>query len=483
MKTKIVLWGKNTQEERVLIALELLIDDNKVRAYTFPGELATEEFSQLLMKEWRDGSAVEFPDGFQVEDRDLTITGQLLPEGITVEREDVVQRAQAEWHFMVLSAKLHRTYVSELHELKDRIERLKKFDGNIWDELKGYWDRVQEQVREKNLFREHADQLRENTNALFGQLKELRHKLDEEFDSLSKDNFERLSEKLSEVEQKITEGLRLQPLFEDLKEMQRKFRDIKLNKEHRAKIWDRMDAAFKAVKEKRFGPGANDDRSPGERLQRRFDGLMSAIDKMERSIKRDEDELHFQQRKVDTSDGQLEAQIRQAKIKMIEERIRSKRDKWNEMDSTRQDLERRLSQQKEKDAKRQEQQKVEEAKKAAQHKIAEEIKSAAAAREKDATAQEPTTEDTPSEPRVDSILEAAGTTLGEALEDVVDTVRAVAEVVGHQLEDAIADLKEQLREDEKPVVNDPEPEAPASEPESNETDPDTPEEELTDNPT
>lgn len=380
MKTKLVLWGTNAEKERILIALELLPEENFVNVYTFPEAVATEEFSQKMLDVWRDGGEVEFPEGYEVSKKELSVSGNLLPEGLEAERSDIVQRAQTEWHFMVLSTKLNQAYVAELNTLRDQIDKLDRYDTSVWESLKSFWEKVQVQVKDRNLLKDHANSLRESTNELFAKLKELRAKLDEEFNQRSKDNHDKFMEILQGVEEKVQKGLRLQSIFDELKGIQRKFRESKLTREHRSKVWERLDAAFKSVKEKRFGASANEDRSPLERLQRRYDGLLSAIEKMQRSIKRDEDDLDFQNRKIANSDGQLEAQIRQAKIKMIEERINSKQEKLGEMRVTQKELEDRMAKQKEKDAKRKEQEKLEEAKKQAEAEIAKKIQKAAAAR-------------------------------------------------------------------------------------------------------
>lgn len=471
MKPRLVLWGNDAQDERVLIALELRADDNKVTIYTFPENVVTEEFHQKMMDEWRVGNTLDFPEGFTEGERPLTITEDLLPADLRVERTDVVQRAQTEWHFTVLSTKLNESYQAELGALKDRIEKLEAYDSSIWDELKGFWDKVQMQVRDRNLVREHSDTLRNATNELFAHMKNMRSKLDEQFEQISEENYNRFMEMLAAVEQKVSDGLRLAPIFDELKDLQRKFRDAKFGREHRTKVWERLDAAFKTVKEKRFGAaaGSNDDKSPLDRLQRRYEGLISAIEKMERSIKRDRDDLNFQNRKIERTDGQLEAQLRQAKIKMIEERVRSKEEKLTEMTNTRTDLEKKLQQQQAKEAERQ---KIAEAKRLAQEKIAQEMKEReeslkeeedklvkaaeqilgekAEAIEETTTpvenVAEPTPEETTLAEKVDEVVEEVAETVEAVFEEAMEKTEEIAEEAVEKVEEAVEKISESKEE-------------------------------------
>lgn len=495
MKRKIVLWGTNEKEEKILVALHLLDKEGKVNLYTFNENIATEEFYNSMLTQWREGVEVTFPEGYTLIERPLSITEGILPEEIKVDRPDIITRAQTEWHFVVLSSKLYEMYRSELEDLAETVENLKEYDNKIWNEMRTFWSKVQEQVIEKNLFRDHASTLKTKTNRLFDQLKALKKKVEDEYEENSAKQKETFINELKEIEEKIEKGLGLKPIFEELKALQNKLRNIKFTKQDRNAIWEKLDATFKVVKEKRFGDKGQNQTSNVGRHQRRFDGLISAISKMEKSIARDKDDQKFQDRKIATTDGQLEMQIRQAKIKMIEERIKSKELKLEDMYKTKKELEEKIQKEKQKEEK---QAKMEEAKAAAEAKIADEMKKSAevnkaeaerlqeaaakikegikapkkeippvdlpdtdaitnssknAEEEKSKTGDEGKKEEstegkTKDKNEEESLLGAIATTMGEALEevgealeDVVDTVKAVADVVEDKIEDAVEKFK------------------------------------------
>ena len=341
MKTKLVLWGqKGTEEiqEKVLLALELNPETNKVKTWIFEGEQASEEFSKELRNKWRQGQAVAFPEGTEATEIMLSASVNLLPEGVTAEKQELLTRTQTEWIFMVLSTKLYQTYKTELDELQEKVDGLTKYSKDVWNNMKVFWSKVQQQINEQNLFREHISTLRTRTNELFSQLKTMRSKEDSQYEDQAEENYNEIVARLKPIEENIqAEKADLQKLFNSLKDLQQHFKKAILTRNLRSKLWDRIDAAFKEVKKKR-----SPNSSPEGRLTRRMEGLNSAIQKMERSIARDEKEMAIQQKKLNSGNvSQLETQLREVRAKLIKERIDSKNKKLQDMYNTMKDLEQR----------------------------------------------------------------------------------------------------------------------------------------------
>ena len=81
MKTKIVLWGTNEKEEKILITVELLEEENSVQVLTFKEDVATELFYNQMMNQWREGQPVPLPEHETIV-RPLTMTESLLPDNL-----------------------------------------------------------------------------------------------------------------------------------------------------------------------------------------------------------------------------------------------------------------------------------------------------------------------------------------------------------------------------------------------------------------
>jgi gas vesicle protein len=456
------MWGSNEKDQKVLIAISLRAADNVVDVFTFPFETTTEEFYNLMLNEWREAHEVPFPEGFTHIIRPLTASDSILPEGLKVDRSDIIQRAQTEWHFVVLSNKLYQSFLHELEDIKEKLKSADNYKNNLWEEMKESWEKIQKNIFDKTLLREHGQQLREMTNDIFTQLKDMRKNLDTEVDRVSREFADKFNTKLDEVEEKIKSGLGLQPLFNDLKRMQQEFKDAELSRGDRAKIWKRIDNAFKAVKEKKFGEKSTRDTSALDRLSRRYEGLMSAIDKMEKSIRRDDKDKHFQDDRIANTEGQLEAQIRMAKLKMIDERVNSKNEKLAEMLKTKVELEERINREKKflEDQKKQQVMKEElkEAKENVKQKIADTIHAQADQLDAEALGKaaeaiaEEKARKSKGKPK-ETLLGAIGDTLGESLTDLGDSLGAVASVIGDKIEETFKDMKEEAKEKSEQAEN------------------------------
>jgi chromosome segregation ATPase len=455
----------------------LLEKDNKVMIYVFPLEVATETFYQSMLDQWREGKSLDFPQPHQVIDRPLTMTDSILPEELKVERTDLISRAQAEWHFVVLSSKLYDMYKEELDDIKSKIDSISEYDDKLWQEAKTFWGKVQDQVREQNLFKEHSTTLKEKTNALFEKLKDLRKSLQNDFEKVSQEAATKFYEEIKEVDDKIEKGLGLKPLFEQMKAIQEKYYKAQLTKDDRKNVWDKLDATFKAMKDKR--PAGNGGKPMENKTQSRYDGLISTITMMEKSIQRDKQDHEFQVKKIEQTDGQLEMQIRQAKLKMLEERINSKNEKLQDMYKVKIELEGRMTKD---EARKASEAKKTEAKEIVKQKIAVDIEAAKEDREtmadllenaaakikssksgkkevesapiasasaiseevssSEATVEVEATHEAPKEEG--SFFEAITTTLAETFEDVVDTVKAIAEVAEDKIENAMDVVEDKM---------------------------------------
>ena len=349
--TKLVFKGQaqslpegQTEPQTALLTLELVPENNEVHVRLLQDDLATDENLQVLQEAWPKGELPSFLAEVPAKVYQLSATEPMFPafEDLSFEGFEE-ERQRHEWLLLVLSEKLFQTYRSELDELQDRIEAMDTYDRNIWDELRAFQNKVQEQHKSRNLSNEKNEQLRGQINPLFTRLKELRAEEDSRLQAASSELLDKLNEELGRIETVLYgPNPYLNSVFNDLREVQKSYRAQSLPRSSRNEIWDRIDKAFKFLKEKRAQNQQNAGQAD-QRLGKRIEGLKEAIARMVQSIERDERDLSFQSRRADSSTAnQLEAQLAEVRIKLVKDRVESKNEKLADMRKTLQELEQRL---------------------------------------------------------------------------------------------------------------------------------------------
>jgi chromosome segregation ATPase len=446
MKTKVVLWGENADNEKILIGIELLERDNKILIHTIPHKAASEDFYQNMVNKWRENQDINWPDAKTTIERPLSVSDSLLPDDIKVERTDIIAKAQAEWHFVVLSTKLYEAYKEELDELKGKVDSLAEYSESQWSELVEFWNKVSNHLKERTLFKDQGATLKERANILFDKLKELKKRLHKEADEKSKEAANELLEELNKINEKITEGLGFGPIFDELKAIQNKYNSAKLNNRDKGYVFNKIDAAFKALKSNKGNKPEKDHKSSEQNhITNRLTGLVDAIKRMENSIRRDQQEIDFQQKRIGQTEGKLELQLREAKMKMIETGLSSKKEKLDDMLNTRNALEAKLKSFEEKKLKRDAEQKVKEKIAVGIEEQKEKLESESEKLET-AAAEISASKGNKFKAIVADIIDE----VKEISEEVVQTTKAIIEVA----EDKIEDLKDSFEEKVEKVEED-----------------------------
>ena len=283
-------------------------------------------------------------------------------------------------------------------------------------------------------------------------MKDLKKNLYKQADQKSKEVATELLQEVESISEKIQQGLGVGPLFDELKQIQNKYYKAQMNKKDKNSVWEKLDSAFKALKDNKGKKQDKEHRNSEENhINNRLAGLADAIKRMEKSIARDQEEIDFQNIRINQTEGKLELQLREAKMKMIEQSIISKREKLDDMLKTRESLDAKVASMAEKKLKRDAEQKVKD-------KIATNIESQKEILDSDseklsAAAAEISESKQKS---LKSIVSDIVAEVKEVAEDVIITAKAALEVAENKMEeisDKVEDKAEGLEDSVEAIAD------------------------------
>ena len=326
MRDRVTIWGNNEKKERVLLAIELIEEAHQAIICTFLKDQLNKEQIAWLENFWVDGDNDNW-DSLKIEqrvERDFS-NSYLLPDELKVDDPSVIKKTESAWQYRILTRKLFQMLKQDIDAVGNRIKEESANTKVLWQDAKDLWEKVKENYIEKNLNKEQTKQLRESLNEMFAALKEKKQAAFSAAIEDSKEDFEKFKHEILAIKEKINPENKLNELFKGLQEVQQKVHQQKLASPHYQELKALFNDSFnqiKALKKEHYL----------SKIDRRVAGLTEAIEKMKQSIARDEASLEFQNKKMSHNNAtQLEAKLRQVKLDMIEERIKSKKKKLKEM--------------------------------------------------------------------------------------------------------------------------------------------------------
>ena len=343
MRDRFVTWG-TLEDSRRLFTFELDADEAQIIRRVVPATASNEELLQTIINAWNNHTTMPFPEGTKTERIPLQASGTIVPDGADVDDKVRVASAEREWPSDIVSAQLRRQFRAEFEELHDVVGNLTVFDEGVFERLKGVWNKVQSELTNKVIRYEHTHELRKLSDELFAKMKDFRRGKEKEVRSKSKELKKDFRELLAGAQTRLEKKENLRGLFNDLKKIQEAISKASLSRDDRNSLRKSIDQLFKATKSEinATGQDAGILTEQRVRLEKRLNGLQSAIKRMKHSVHRDNQDIFYENRRIERAGNQLAEQLGAAKMGMLKERASSKQVKLDDMLSTEADLQKRL---------------------------------------------------------------------------------------------------------------------------------------------
>jgi len=321
MKSRLVLWGKNEEEDSIILAYELEPVDKVLTLYVFDFITSNETFFQDLLNKWRKREEVPFPENVEVHTFPLTMSEPVLPATVKVDSADVLEEARMDWHFVVLSNELFVNFSSELEDLEERINKSTNYDQKEWDDLKAFSDRVLAKIKEEVLAWKHSRKIKVRSTKLFNLLKERRSSFNEanyaEFNELKTS----INKQLEGVEKAILGGDKKEIAAQAsvLKNIQTSLKkETKFPEKIRKGILKRVNFNYNKVNQSQFGEGKEGYLG---HLNKRKESIDAAIKRAEKKKSWLEREINFQDKKSNNPRTLMQQQFSGAQKEMYKSQL------------------------------------------------------------------------------------------------------------------------------------------------------------------
>ena len=331
MMQNIVMWGEVGTDQKVLLAIKLKEEENKVHIFGFQKEKVTKEIQDKLFSEWKNGGEFDFPEGIYHWIVPAS-NDNILPDDVRVDRPEIIVSAQAAWGKKLMSTRLNEVLVEEINLIDQKLQNINDFDQQLWDKTKDLWAKISDYRKQGELSWEHTDVLKGRINEIFDGIKALKRIDVEQADEESGHHFRNFIKKIEEQTSKLIYPDEWEKVFNTLKAIQNEVKDFNFSWKQKRVLFDKLNDTFLELRKYRKTEFINKTKDRIRNLKTTISGIVQSAERDKENYQAQFDKLMHYTR------GKLSETEMAQRLGFIVDRIKEKEAKISNIGQTIQDL-------------------------------------------------------------------------------------------------------------------------------------------------
>lgn len=329
MRKKFLIEATYEEQQEIWVAVSFNDDLAKVMLHIYPKK----EIDKKILQQWVRGEK-ELPATALVIERTIA-DENLLTEEIRVENVGKVRDIEIEWANSILQSRMLQNFHNQLAILKEKIAVLDDYSQTVFEECVAFWDSVMDFKKDNATFSNQSiDELKTELDILFDALKALRKDYKKEQKERSKSSKDELMLKLELLANNLKEKGDHKFVIQRLKEVRASLNKAGLIPVDYQVVDKEINQLFDTMSAKR-------DENRNKKTEKRIGDLTAIVEKMQKSLDWDERELKKQEKFKERTDQIFQLKLVDAKIDMIQNRIKEKQTKLKNIKATLASLEKK----------------------------------------------------------------------------------------------------------------------------------------------
>lgn len=289
MQQHLVLWGYMGADKKVLLAIYLVEEENRVMIHAFPQDEVDKTLQDQLFA-WKNGAPFQFPESEWIWKIDAH-SESILPREIRVDKPEFIQRAQIDWGKLLMSSKLFKVFKEEIVLHKTLVSSSPDFNQEYWTKTQELWSKYAENRKTRDLTWEQTELLKAEVDETFDILKAQKKKSYDKQKSATQEFAKKIESQLGKLKSQSIYPEEWPKIYEGLKSIQSELKTSPLPFFSKKPLFNKIDEIYQSLKSYK-------NTQSNTHTKERLENLNRILSKIQNSLEKDKESKALQEEKL-----------------------------------------------------------------------------------------------------------------------------------------------------------------------------------------